>query len=286
MMSELSYEEGQFEPRPGVFLYEQRWTPAEPFKALLIIVHGLAEHCGRYSHVAEFLSQNGYAVWTFDLYAHGQSQGERAYIDSFDNFLDDLQVFLQRAVEAAGSRDVFLLGHSLGSSIVIKYLIDRPLDGVRGAILSGTFILAGESVPPILEKVVNLLAMLAPRLPVIKLDGETISRDPKIVDQYNTDPLNFRSKLAAHTGAEINQTLHYLQQHLDKIRLPLLILHGGADRLVNPAGSKLLYEQAASKDKTLKVYEGLYHEILNEPEKDQVMSDMLAWMDSRLSAAA
>jgi len=286
MMNEFLYEDGKFEPRPGVFLYEQHWTPLDPFKALVVIVHGLAEHCGRYAHVAEFLSRNGYAVWTFDLYAHGQSQGERAYIESFDDFLDDLQDFLQRAVQTAGDRDVFLLGHSLGSSIVIKYLIDRPLQGVRGAVLSGTLVMAGESVPPILEKVVNLLAMLAPRLPVMKLDGDTISRDPDIVTQYNTDPLNFRSKLAAHTGAEINQTLHYLQQNLEKITLPLFILQGGADRLVNPAGSKLLYEQAASKDKTLKVYEGLFHEILNEPEKDQVMADILAWMDARLSATA
>jgi alpha-beta hydrolase superfamily lysophospholipase len=285
-MNELLFEEGKFEPRPGVYLHEQRWTPAEPFKGLVIIVHGLAEHCGRYAHVAEFLARNGYAVWAFDLYAHGQSQGERAYIEAFDNFLDDLQFFLQRAVQTAGDRDVFLLGHSLGSSIVIKYLIDRPLQGLRGAVLTGTFIMAGESVPPILEKVVNLLAMLAPRLPVIKLDGDTISRDPEIVTEYNTDPLNFRSKLAAHTGAEINQTLHYLQQNLNKITSPLLILQGGADRLVNPAGSKLLYEQAASKDKTLKVYEGLYHEILNEPEKDQVMADILAWMNERLSTTA
>lgn len=278
----ISHTEGTFEPKPGICLYEQWWQPSETPKALIVIVHGIAEHSGRYAHVAEYLCQSGYAVGAFDLRGHGRSQGKRAYIQSFDDLLDDLQYFLQRATEKASQGSIFLLGHSLGSGIVVKYLIDRPLDGIRGALLSGPMIMVGESVPPILVKVANVLGTLTPNLPVLQLDQDTVSRDPDVVERYDSDPMNFRGKLAARTGAEINRTFQYLQANLKRISLPLLIMQGGADRLVNPAGSRLLYEHSTSTDKTLKIYEGLYHEILNEPEKEQVMAEMVVWMGARI----
>ena len=278
----LTHVEGQFEARPGVMLNEQWWLPAGVVKGLVVIAHGIAEHSGRYAHVAEYFGRHGYAVGSFDLEGHGKSTGKRAYIQSFDHLLDDLELFLARARARAGEKPLFLLGHSLGSGMVAWFMIDRSLAGVRGALLSGSLVTMGSSVPVWMVKAVKVLGALTPNLPLLKIDHSTISRDQAVMDSYDNDPLNYRGKVLARTGDQINRALQYVQANMPRIQLPLLIVQGAQDRLVDPAGSRLLYEKAGSTDKTLKIYEGLYHEILNEPEKEQVMDDMLAWMDARL----
>ena len=280
----VSHYEGQFEPRAGVSLFEQWWLPADEMQAMVVIVHGLAEHSGRYTHVAEYFCQRGYAIGIFDLFGHGKSGGKRSYIQSFDLLMDDMEKFVERARGRAQGKDLFLLGHSMGGGIVTRFLIDRDLDGIRGAILSAPMVAVGSSIPPLLIKASKILGALAPNLPVLKLDHSTVSRDPQVVEKYDTDPLNYRGKLQARTGAEINRFLQYIQANMHRITLPLLIMQGSEDRLVDPSGSRLLYEKAASQDKTLKIYEGLYHEILNEPEKEQVMDDMIAWIAARQSS--
>jgi alpha-beta hydrolase superfamily lysophospholipase len=252
--------------------------PANDMHAMLVIIHGLAEHSGRYSHVADYFAGKGYAVGAFDLYGHGKSGGKKAFIQQFDRLMDDMEAFVGRAVEKAKGRDVFLLGHSMGGGMVTRYLMDRNLNGVKGAMLSAPMVAVGSSIPPFLITVTRILGDLVPTLPVVQLDNDTISRDPHVKEKYDSDPLNYRGKIQARTGTEINRFLEYVQTHMDQITLPVLIMQGSDDRLVDPAGSRQLYEKASSKDKTLKIYDGLYHEILNEPEKQQVMNDILAWM--------
>ncbi|MEM5774234.1 MAG: lysophospholipase [Anaerolineaceae bacterium] len=280
-----SHREGHFESCEGETLFEQWWLPDAGMQAMIVIVHGIAEHSGRYAHVGEYFCQHGFGVGSFDLCGHGRSNGKKAYIKSFSNLLDDLAVFIQRAKEQAPGKPIFLLGHSLGSGIVARYMIDYDLGGVHGAVLSGPLVVIGSSIPPALIKAARVLGAITPKLPVLKLDNTTVSRDPAVRENYDTDPLNYRGKLRARTGDQINQALQYIQANMEKISLPMLIVVGSQDKLVDPAGAHMLYEKASSKDKTLKVYEGLYHEVLNEPEKEQVMDDILAWISARLTGA-
>ncbi len=272
------HREGNFKPCEGVSLYEQWWLPDNESKAIIVIVHGIAEHSGRYAHVAEYFCRHGYGVGSFDLIGHGRSSGKKGYIDSFPRLLEDLDFFIHRAKQHAPDRPMFLLGHSMGSGIVARYMIDGDLKGIHGAVLSGPMVMIGSSVPPALLKAARVLGALTPKLPVLKLDNTTVSRDPAVRERYDTDPLNYRGKLHARTGDQINRSLQYIQANMDKINLPMLIVVGSEDKLVDPAGARLLYEKASSKDKTLKVYEGLYHEVLNEPEKEQVMDEILSWI--------
>jgi acylglycerol lipase len=283
----VSHIEGFFEPRPGVRLYEQWWLPAAEMQAMIVIVHGIAEHSGRYAHTAGYFCRHGYAAGSFDLRGHGKSNGKKGYIQRFEFLLDDLEQFLIRAGERAQGKPLFLLGHSLGSGITARFLIDRAAhiaggNAIRGAVLSGPMVMIGSSIPPALIKLAAVLGALTPHLPVLKLDNTTVSRDPLVAQHYDTDPLNYRGKLHARTGDQINRTLQYIQANMPRITTPLLIVQGSQDKLVDPAGSRILYEKVSSQDKTLKIYEGLYHEVLNEPEKEQVMDDILAWMSARV----
>ncbi len=278
----ITHQEGAFETQSGDKLFEQWWLPEGGYQALMVIVHGLAEHSGRYAYAANYLCRHGYAVGTFDLLGHGKSSGKRAFIPAFDQFLDSVDLFLARAHEKAGGKPLFLFGHSMGGGITIKSLIERA-PKINGALVSGSLVMVGESVSPLMIKVANLLGALAPNLPTMQLDDSTVSRFPEVVEHYDRDPLNFRGKLPARTAAELNRATQSIQANLSRISQPILIMHGTQDRLVNPAGSKMVYERISSKDKTLKLYEGLYHEILNEPEKDQVLDDMIAWMGAHLA---
>ena len=224
----LTHVEGQFEARPGVMLYEQWWLPDAAVKGLVVIVHGIAEHSGRYAHVAEYFGKHGYVVGSFDLEGHGKSAGKRAYIQSFDHLLDDLELFLVRARARAGENPIFLLGHSLGSGIVVQFMIDRSPAGVRGALLSGSMVVLGSSVPVWMVKAAKVLGALTPNLPVLKIDHSTISRDQAVMDSYDNDSLNYRGKLLARTGDQINRALQYIQANMSRIQLPLLITQGAA----------------------------------------------------------
>lgn len=278
----IVHQEGSFETQTGEKLFEQWWLPGEGHKALVMIVHGLAEHSGRYDFAARYLCRHGYAVGAFDLLGHGKSSGKRAFIPAFNQFLDSVDLFLARAREKANGKPLFLFGHSMGGGITIKYLIERT-PKINGALVSGSLVMVGESVSPMMIKIANILGALAPNLPTMQLDGSTVSRLPEVVEHYDRDPLNFRGKLPARTAAELNRATQSIQANLSNINLPILIMHGTEDKLVNPAGSKMVYEKISSKDKTLKLYEGLYHEILNEPEKEQVLDDMIAWMEAHMA---
>ncbi len=278
---QIQLEEGSFKTYDGLNLFEQRWQPATEPKAVIVIIHGYAEHSGRYAHVAEYLVNHGYAVETFDLRSHGKSSGKNTQIKSFDEFLSDVDLFLTRVKERHPNTKLFLLAHSMGGTITTLFAITRKPD-IKGIILSGATLKLSDEISPLLVRMSSIIGKILPKLPTIKLDGNAVSRDPEIVQKYNTDPLNYRGGIPARTGAEFNRAIKLIQKQMELVTLPLLILSGTADRLSDPEGSKQLYERAQSKDKTLKLYEGLYHEILNEPEKEKVLGDIVAWMDKRV----
>ena len=277
----IQEKESFFDGKEGAKIYERFWLPEGDYKAILVIVHGYAEHSGRYDHVARFFCQHGLACAALDHRSHGKSSGKDTEIKDFRYFLDDLEMFITRVKEQLGDKPLFILGHSMGGAILSYFAIDRkPL--VKGLIFSGAAVKLSDDFSPLLLSIVSILGKIAPRMKTQKLDGNAVSRDPQVVERYNADPLNYRGGIPARTGAELNLAIKFIQAHMQEIDQPALILFGSEDRLADPAGSKKLYEMASSKDKTMKVYEGLYHEILNEPEKEQVMADILAWIEKHL----
>jgi alpha-beta hydrolase superfamily lysophospholipase len=270
----------QIDAFDGTKLHVQKASPTDPPRATVIIVHGLAEHSGRYEHVISYLNAAGYVVWTFDLRGHGRSEGERTFVKSFDDYLRDLDLILTMARAELSSRPVFLLGHSMGGAIATLFTITyRP--ALAGLLLSAASLQISPSVSPFLVKIAPLISALLPKLKTIVLDGSAISRDQSVVDSYNNDLLNYRGGIPARTGAELNAAIRRIQSQMKNLDCPLLIMHGTVDRLADISGSHLLYNQARSRDKTLKLYQDFYHEILNDPEKMRVMNDIRAWLDTR-----
>lgn len=261
-------------------IFEQTWL-CENAKGVVIITHGIAEHSGRYEHVAQSLVEGGYTVVAFDLRGHGKSSGKRNYINSFQDHLNDLATVIIRTKASYSDLPIFLFGHSMGGGIVALFAIERHPD-VKGLLLSGPSVKVSDDISPLLQKISGILSILVPKLPAIKLDSSDISKDPEVVKAYDNDPLNYRGGILARTGSEILKSTKTITAQSSNISLPILIMHGTADKLADVSGSKMLYKNISSKDKTLKLYDGLYHEILNEPEQDQVKTDMLEWLDAHV----
>jgi len=264
----------------GFTLYERTWNQADA-KGVVLITHGIAEHSGRYEHIALSLNAGGYTVVAFDLRGHGKSSGKRNYINSFQDYLNDLGEVLSRTQQNFPNFPVFLFGHSMGGGIVALYSIERD-PAVKGLVLSAPSVKVSDDISPFLQKVSGVLSVIAPKLPAVKLESAAISKDPQVVEAYDNDPLNYRGGILARTGSELLKSTRQISSWASSITLPILIMHGTADKLADMSGSEMLYEKVSSQDKTLKLYEGLYHEILNEPEQEQVKSDMIAWLDAHL----
>ncbi len=281
--------EGHLSSADGTRLFERSWLPDAAPKAAVLIVHGYAEHCGRYAWTAEQLVARGYAVFAFDLRGHGQSAGERVLIRSMNEYLDDVDAALVRVREqSAVDLPVFVLGHSMGGGVLGLYACARIPRGagrerIKGLIFSGAVLPGKGSTGGPMIRLLLAAGRLFPNLRLRSLAASTVSRDPAIVADYDSDPLNYRGKMPMGLIAAMIRGGRYIDRHLHEIALPLQILHGSADQLVGPGGSRRLYEEATSTDKTLKIYEGLYHEILNEPEKDLVVADIANWLDRHIS---
>ena len=272
--------EGTFNSAGGPQLYRRSWSPGGEPRAAVAIVHGYAEHCGRYQWPAEQLAGAGFAVHAYDLRGHGQSEGPRVFVKSFREHLDDLDAFLALVRAENDDRPVFLLGHSMGGMIVTLYCAIRHRE-MAGLITSGAAVSRPGGVLRAMAGVMGLVARVRPTLGVRRLAAATVSRDLAVVEAYDTDPLVFRGKMPAATIAAFGRAIARIAEDMDTISLPLLVMHGTADELAPMEGVRALYEAVASSDKTLKLYEGLAHEILNEPEKEQVMDDLRAWLMAR-----
>lgn len=264
-------------------IFWQAWLPDTPSRASVVIAHGAAEHGGRYAPLAERLVADGYGVYAVDHRGHGKSTGARSLIDRLDRALADLDHVVEIAAEDDGGRRPYLLGHSMGGCFALQYALDDP-SRIAGLILSGPLVDLKDL--RLLLFVSRLLATLAPRLGVYGVESSAISRDPEQVRRYEEDPLNYRGKLPVGTVAEFAGAIAGFRRRVGDLRLPLLILQGGADRIVPPAGATALAELAGSEDKTFKLYPELYHEIFNESEPDRsaVIADLVAWLTGRVGS--
>lgn len=273
----MKHKDGKFKGYKGLKLYYQCWLPDKKPKALLLIAHGLAEHSGRYKNLVEYFVPKGYAVYALDHRGHGKSDGQRSYVANFNDYIIDLKTFFDKVLKENKSTKVFLFGHSLGATIAIAYAVEHQ-DELAGLMVSGASLVPPPGVSPALLAMAGILSALVPKMGVTVLDASTISRDQSVVDAYVNDPLVFRGKIPARTGAELARMWKQLPDQMPKIKIPILIMHGQSDRLSDPQGSKMLYERVGSKDKTLKIYDSCFHEICNEPEREQVCFDMEKWL--------
>jgi len=277
----MKHQEGFFRGVRGGNNYFQCWLPDTAPKAVLLLVHGLAEHSGRYANLVAHLVPRGYALYGMDHVGHGKSDGARAHVERFDDFVQPLRTYFGMVREWQPDAPIFLVGHSLGALIGATYLLDHQ-DGLQGAILSGPAVKIPGNISPVTILAGRILSVLMPKVGVLGLDARGISRDPAVVAAYVNDPLVFTGKATARLGAEMLKAMQRITAEANRIRLPLLILQGGADKLVDPAGARMLHDLAGSADKTLKIYEGLYHEVYNEPERDQVLRDVESWLETHL----
>ena len=270
--------EDSYPARDGLRLFERRWQPDGLPRGEVLLVHGFIEHGGRYGPTAEALARRGYAVSATDLRGHGKSAGPRCSIQSFDQYVDDLDGCFERVVRRAAGKPVFVLGHSLGGLIAVSWCI-RGGRAPSGLILSGPALQVGHRLFPWLRRLAGLGNALFPRLRLVRMGGRSISRDPAVVAQFRDDPLVFHGRFPVRSGAEILRAGDLARTAFQQIRASLLILHGTADRVAAVEASRELLHRAAAADKTLRLYPGLYHEVLNEPEREQVLDDLIQWLD-------
>lgn len=263
-------------------LYCQSWLPDGDPKAVIILVHGYDEHSGRYAYFAEHCTARGYAVHALDHWGHGKSDGVNGFVPEFAVYHEGVDALIARIPDAHAALPKILVGHSMGGLIAATYLLENQSNFV-GGVLSGPAIKAVEEPSSFLRFISRLLSKILPKMSVMALDSNGVSRDPKVVADYEADPLVSGSKISARLGYEMMKQMDHIQSEASKITLPLLMLHGQADSLTAAEGSQFLNDNIGSAEKHLKIYPELYHEIFNEPEKDQVLSDMTDWIDARLA---
>lgn len=277
----MRHQEGFFKGVRDANIYFQSWLPEGEPKAVLVIVHGLAEHSGRYMNIVNHFVPLGYAVYGMDHLGHGKSDGKRVYLKRFEDYTNTLKIYLDRIRGLQPGKPIFLVGHSMGGLISALYLLDHQTE-LTGAVLSGVAVKVPDHITPVIIILGKMLSALMPRLGLIGLDAEGICRDPAVVQAYVSDPLVFKGKTTARLAAEMLKAMKYVSATAAKITLPILIVQGSADRLVDPAGAQMLYDAVSSPDKEIRIYDGFYHEVFNEPENDQVLRDVEIWLESHL----
>jgi alpha-beta hydrolase superfamily lysophospholipase len=277
----MKHQEGFFKGVRDGNIYFQSWLPEGEPRAVLLIVHGLAEHSGRYTNVVNHFVPLGYAVYGIDHFGHGKSDGNRVYVERFDDYTNTLKVYFNMIHDWQSGKPIFLVGHSMGGLISAVYLLDHQAE-LAGAVLSGPAVKVPGNITPATLLVGKMLSALIPRLGLLGLDVNGVSRDPVVVQAYVSDPLVHTGKITARLAAEMLKAMRYVSGQAARITLPVLIVQGSADKLVDPAGARMLYDAVSSADKEIKIYDGFYHEVFNEPEHDKVLRDVDIWLEAHL----
>jgi acylglycerol lipase len=273
----MNHIEGSFRGVRNTNIYYQAWLPEEEVKAVLLIVHGSSEHSGRYMNVVNHYVPLSYAVYGFDHIGHGRSEGIREFVERFSDYTDTLAVYYEMVKSRQSGKPIFLLGHSMGGLIASYYLLDHQ-DSFRGAVISAPAVKVSDSISRVTIIMGRILSVLAPQMGLLRLDDNYISRDPKVVEAYVNDPLVFHSKTTARMGVELLKAMVRVTAEADRISLPFIVVQGSEDKIVDPGGGQMLYDKASSEDKTIKIYDGLFHEVFNEPERARVLKDVEVWL--------
>lgn len=269
-------QESKLSAEDGIELYVSQNLVAQA-KAVIVIVHGLCEHSGRYDYVTSELNAFGYSVYRFDNRGHGRSGGEKGYVENFNQFIDDAAKIVDVARAENPNVPVFMLGHSMGGFITAGYGIKYP-GLLTGQVFSG----AATMIQPLLTGLEGIDFSANAHDPIANALSAQVSRDPKVVEDYTNDPLNLKEFTTWLMSEVLIRGARWLMDNSASYACPCLILHGGADQIVTPDSSRHFHEHIGSEDKSLIIYDGLYHEILNEPEKDTVIKDIHTWIEKRI----
>jgi acylglycerol lipase len=278
----MKHQEGFFDGFEKARTYYQCWMPEGEIKSVILIAHGLAEHSGRYMNLVNYFVPLGYAIYGLDHYGHGKSEGQMVYVKRFSHYIETLKIYFDMIRKWQPEKPIFLIGHSMGGLIAAAYLL-KYQNELSGAILSGPGIKAPDNISSAVVYLGKVLSFITPKAGLIKLDANGVSRDRAIVEAYINDPWVYTGKITARLAAEMLKTMQSVTTNLSEITLPILIMQGGADSLVDPAGAQMLFDRVGSKDKNIKIYAGLYHEVFNEPEHAQVLGDVEKWLEARLN---
>jgi acylglycerol lipase len=263
----------------GLDIFVRSWAPDGPVRGVVAIVHGVKSHSGYYLWAAEQFVAQGLAVYALDLHGRGRSDGERFYVEKIEDYLDDVNALVTLAKSRQRSLPLFLLGHSAGGVISSVYTLEHQAE--LAGLICESFAFQVYA-PDFALTVLKGLSHVAPHLHVLNLKTEDFSRDPKAVQAMKDDPLIDGEVQPTQTVAELVRADERLEREFPLITLPVLILHGTADKVTRPGGSQLFYDTAGSRDKTLKLYEGHAHDLLNDVDKEKVMTDIVTWINARL----
>jgi acylglycerol lipase len=274
--------EESFEGVGGLNIFLRVWRPTTPARGVVVIVHGFNAHSGYYAWAAEQFTARGLAVYALDLRGRGKSDGERFYVEQFGDYVSDVASLVRLAKSREPALPVFLLGHSAGGVVACLYTLEHQAE--LAGLICESFAFQVPA-PDFAIAVLKGLSHLAPHAHVLRLKNEDFSRDARAVAEMNADPLIANEVQPTKTVAEMARADERLKKEFPLIRLPLLILHGTDDRATKPGGSRLFHELAGSADKTLKLYEGHFHDLLRDLDKERVMADINAWIAARLPRA-
>jgi alpha-beta hydrolase superfamily lysophospholipase len=273
--------DGVFRGAGGIELSYQTWRSERETGAILGIVHGHGEHSGRYGNVVSALAPRGFAVYGFDHRGHGRSRGQRGHINSWKEYREDVRLFLRLIERSEPGRPVFLMGHSMGALVALDYLIHCP-DGPRGAVISGAPIEPVGVAKPYLVYISRALSAIWPRFPLrLALDISALSRDAAAVKAYAADPL-VHGRFTARWGTESLAAVKRVKAGAAAVNVPILVIHGGADRLNSPEGVERFFERMTVADKSLRVYPDMYHELHNDIGHEAVTEDIAEWLAKRI----
>jgi alpha-beta hydrolase superfamily lysophospholipase len=286
MLTMTVAEQQTFIGADGVELYSSCWRPRGAARAVVTLVHGIGEHAGRYTTLVTHLTAAGFAVYGFDHRGHGRSPGRKGHIGSWTEYREDVRAFLGTVEKQFPGRPVFLYGHSLGALIVTEYVIAYPGGGLVGVIVSGIPLQPTGVAKPHLVALARILSRVWPTFSIsLGVDGSRLSRDPDVVRDYDEDPL-VHHVASMRWGAETLAAIERVRSRAAAIRLPILILHGGDDRINSVEGSKELFEKVSSADKQLIIYPGGAHEPHNDIDRAQVALDVEGWLNRHVVVRA
>lgn len=275
--------ESSFNGVGDVRIFTRSWQAQGSPRAVVILIHGFNAHSGYMEYPAEQFAANGYSCYALDLRGRGQSEGERFYVEQLSDYLDDVQTLVDIARLEHPGLPVFVLGHSAGGVIATSYVYEHQAE-IAGLICESFAYDVG--LPNAVSLLLKGISHITPHLHVFSLNNADFSRDAAAVDRMNNDPLIANESQPAETGAVLLRAADALTEHFPSFKVPVLIIHGTADKATRPAGSEKFFDLAGSSDKTLKLYEGHYHDLLNDVDKEIVMADILAWVDARLPVEA
>src|SRR5262245_11865564 len=268
-----------FEGVGGLKIAARTWQPDGAVRGIMILIHGFNSHSGYFRWAAEQFEANGFATYALDHRGRGKSEGERFYVDKFSDWTDDVDKLVGIARSENPGVPVYVLGHSVGGVIGSLYVFDHQSE-IAGFVCESFAFDVG--LPHLVQLALEGASHLIPHLPLYALKNEIFSRDPKVVEAMNNDPLIKNEKQPAETAAEVLKAAARLKEDMPNINVPVFIIHGTDDKATRWQGSQYFYDNVGSKDKTLKLYEGGYHDLLNDIEKETVMTDILAWVNERI----